>query len=66
MSVSGIPIKDYRCPKDCPERTRTCHSECERHEKYRALNEELKKKKANDALYISMAADKKIRGISRW
>ena len=23
------------CPKDCPERSPTCHSECERHREYR-------------------------------
>ena len=36
-------VNDYRCPKDCPERSKTCHAECERHKKYRELNEQRKK-----------------------
>ena len=35
-------IKDYSCPPDCPRRSKTCHSECERHQKYREIAEKIR------------------------
>jgi hypothetical protein len=31
----SIP-NEYICPKDCPGRSSTCHSKCERYAKFRA------------------------------
>ena len=35
-------LKDYGCPPDCSKRNKTCHSECERHQKYREIAEEIR------------------------
>lgn len=51
---------DYRCPKVCPERSKTCHAECERHDKYRALNEERKKKQREENLTVTKAMSDKV------
>lgn len=42
--------RDYRCPRECSGRSATCHGECERHKKYRKLNEERKKAVWQDQL----------------
>lgn len=42
--------RDYRCPRECPGRSKDCHIDCERHEKYRELNEERKKAVWQDQL----------------
>lgn len=34
-----VNLKDLECPRDCPGRSKTCHAECKRHEKYRAVME---------------------------
>ncbi len=46
-------IKDYECPKVCEGRNGHCHEVCERHKKYRELNEERLKKMQQDKLTCS-------------
>ena len=48
-------LYDYRCPPDCPKRSKTCHAECERHEKYRELNEQRKRAEKNEQLTVTEA-----------
>lgn len=53
-------INDYRCPPDCSKRSKTCHAECERHDKYRALNEERKEKLRQNGLTVTAAMSDKL------
>lgn len=53
-------LNDYRCPPDCPKRSKTCHAECERHDIFRKLNEERKEKLRQDSLTVTEAMSDKL------
>lgn len=43
-------MKEYCCPKDCPDRKPKCHGSCERHQKYQELKVEQKEAKRKEFL----------------
>lgn len=43
-------MKEFCCPKDCPERKLKCHSFCERHQKYQQKKDEMKEAKRKEDL----------------
>lgn len=55
-----MTLYDYRCPKVCPGRSKTCHHTCERHAIYRELNEQRKRGVQNENLTITEAFKKKL------
>ena len=51
-------LKDYECPPDCSKRSKTCHSECERHQKYREIAEEIRVEKYKSRYRESLTNNK--------
>ena len=43
-------MKEYCCPKDCPDRKPKCHSECETHKKYQEEKEARKEARRKEFL----------------
>ena len=59
-------IKDYSCPPDCPRRSKDCHGNCERYDKYRAINQERLKKEQQDKLTCSDALRRNLKTQNRF
>jgi hypothetical protein len=51
-------LKDYECPKVCEGRSKTCHSECERHQKYREIAEEIRNERFKAAWEDNLMGNK--------
>ena len=52
--------KDYRCPRDCPGRSKDCHASCERYEKFCELNAKRLKAEHDESITITEAHRKKL------
>lgn len=46
--MSGIEMVENPCARDCPDRTATCHAECEKYARFFAWREEQRKKRAEE------------------
>ena len=53
-------LKELRCPPDCPRRSSSCHSNCERYEIYSAEVARLRKLRQADSITITEAFHKKL------
>lgn len=57
----GAPSRANPCKKDCPDRSATCHTECERYMEYKALLEKQRKEHLAELDYYDVRAQNRKR-----
>lgn len=53
-------LRELECPKDCPGRSVTCHSTCERHAEYRAEAERLRQLRHEESMTFHYQLSKRL------
>ncbi len=45
-------LEELICPRDCPRRSKTCHSECKQHDLYRAEAERRRRERQQEQVTV--------------
>ena len=58
-------LEELICPRDCPRRSSTCHSECKQHDLYRAETERRRREQQQEQVTITSHLQKHLNKLEQ-